>query len=109
MSAGFRHRTAAAIVADANFEQFLSAFARGTTPAVPREFAEQRFRAGGGTAGDVLAEIFAEYPRTVSLDVILDDVRTAGAANEISGEPGRRSRELDRWDAFMDGRDPQPA
>ena len=109
MSASFRQRKAADVVADPKFQRFASAFEAGTTARVPRQFVEERFRASDGTVDDVLRDIYTTYPRTVSLDLILVDVRRAGALEHLAVELDRLRPELEAWNAFMDGRELGPA
>jgi hypothetical protein len=108
MSAGFRKLKAAEIVVDPHFDRFLTAFERGTTPGVPRGVVEERFRGSDGTVGEVLYEIFDAYPRIVSLDVILEDVRHAGAIEQpridrLEAQLEALGADLEAWESFMDG------
>jgi hypothetical protein len=122
MSTAFRHRPAAEVVADPNFERFVAALEQATAPIVPREVLADFFRTREGTLEDVLEEIFSAHPQTISIELILEDAHWVGALEQVKWA-AQLELELERvkaelsavraslscWEAFMGGHDSQLA
>ncbi len=109
----FLKQPAADVAADVNFGRFVRALERGSQPGIPPRVIEEHFAsAGNETVGQVLKSIFAQYPRTNDLDIIIEDIRRVGATEQdqvdyLEAELARLRPTLAAWYAFMDG-SPRP-
>jgi hypothetical protein len=119
MSTTFRHRPAAEVVADLNFERFVVALELATTPVVPRDVIREHFSRSDGTVGEALDDLFDVYPQTVDMDVVLTDAQWVGGLDQtrclaeletqlemVRAEIDAVQSSLDQWDTFMDGHGP---